>query len=236
MEFSPDQASELVLIRFTNNTAGLYRTSDLSWVDTKGDLLGVGFMGAPLGFAVVLHPYGAATILQSDGSMATDIPGKFPSETTFVTGSDPPLALVSFDETQPTADRHPLLLDAAGKVVIQFESTERSVIAPGGSWFVDGDKVWSRLPTPKHRLTLPRSTSDAQFGADGKRLVVTDAANGTAFLIDLSWLQEVTDTVPLLDDHKQSLIDFVCSGPAGTMVDPVALRNTMQDREPSACR
>ena len=168
--------------------------------------------------------------------MPMDIPGKFPDETAFVAGSNPPLALVTFDETQPNADRHPLLIDAAGRVVVRFESVQRAVVGSAGAWYIDGDNVWSRLPAPSRRLTLPRSTSDAQFVADGSVLVVTDAANGTAFLVDLPWLQATTDTIPTLDDDKQALVDFVCRGPAGTMVDDAGLRAAMQDREPSACR
>ena len=51
VEFSPDPSSQLVRITFSNNTIGLYRTSDLTRIDTSGDPMTVRFTSAPLGFA-----------------------------------------------------------------------------------------------------------------------------------------------------------------------------------------
>ena len=232
--FSPDAESAFAHIYFTNNMYALYRTSDFERVYDGDDLMMVDFEPPPVGLVILVRLYGLVTVLPWDGSESWDIPGKFPTELTVVPGTDPPLMLLTFEETESNADRLPMLIDASG-YRIQLKDWDRTIVSPGGSWYVNGDVVWSRLPKPTDILHLQRSVSDVAFSSDGNRLVVTDQANATAHLIDAKWLDKVTELKATTLD-AEPLIKFVCDGPAGTLVDMAALREAMQERQPTACQ
>ena len=121
--------------------------------------------------------------------------------------------LVEFEETESPADRIPVILDANGRVAFSFEPAGPLVVSPGAAWYVNGDAVWSGPPASDLLLSLPRSTSSWQFGADGDRLVVADEANGTAHLVDMPWLASLLAAKPTSLTDPQ-LIDLVCHGPA----------------------
>ena len=230
--FSPDPEATYIHAFFTNNTQRMFRAADLSVVDIEDGFLNATFFPPPLGLVAILHPYGGIELRAwHGGTTLGDLPGSLASDITEIPGTDPPLAIVTYDDTSES-DRRPVLVDATG-VLMQFKTVGSVEVSPDaqGSSFVDGGEIWSRVPEPRILATLARPELDARFDSTGTHLLVGDYANGTAYLVDMVWLKQLA-SVDWEKTSNPDLIRLVCNGPGGTQVDRAALATAMQEVRP----
>ena len=234
--FSPDPSSAYLDVNVDGVTHHLLMRSGGSLAD-----LGVGqsieFLPPPIGL-VILETDFFDTMQVRDwktGQERSPFPDGFGPTYWPRPETEPPIVGITWGTIRPKEDRHPYIVDANGEAM-RLTHPDNLVLSPDprASWFVNGSAVWSRLPVVRSLADLPTSVQETHFDSTGRRLVVGDLSNARGYLVDMDWLARLADVnwTELSDD---ALIDLVCAGPAGSLVDPNALQSAMQGAPPVAC-